>query len=221
MTIKEPTIVSDQSNFNYAITGPLSHGGTLSNIPEHFTITFACTPNKTTKSDVEVNIHLDNEIIIPIYFSKECDFITTDEEYFNIIYTIYWILLLLIFFFIIAILFYYIKTNNYSFGDVIKIFIEKIVEFYDKIKVSFFLLFFCFLSFYSHLFIKSFILKEKINNYREKKTNRRNMDSLYYEENDLVNVSIKSQTLDQEKNDYNNINDNYKAKNETSSYGGL
>ena len=50
------------------------------------------------------------------------------------------------------------------------------------------------------------------------------MDSLYYEENDLVNVSIKTQTLDQEKNDLinnNNNSNNYRAKNETSSYGGL
>jgi len=135
LNIKEPTIVSDQSNFNYAITGPLGHGGILSNVPESFTITFACTPNKTTKSDVEVNIHFDNDQIIPIYFSKECDFATADEEYFNIIYTIYWILVFLIFFFIIAIIFYYIKTNNYSFGDIIKMFIEKITNFYDKVKV--------------------------------------------------------------------------------------
>ena len=40
------------------------------------------------------------------------------------------------------------------------------------------------------------------------------MENLY-EENDLVNVSIKTQTLDQEKNEH------YKPKPETSSYGGL
>ena len=135
MNIKEPTIVSDQSNFNYAVTGALAHGGTLSNVPESFTITFACTPNKLTKSDVEVNIHLDNDQIIPLYFAKECDFSTADEEYFSIIYTIYWILLFLIFFFIIAIIFYYIKSNNFTFGDFIKVVIEKITEFYTKVLV--------------------------------------------------------------------------------------
>ena len=48
-----------------------------------------------------------------------------------------------------------------------------------------------------------------------KKTTKPEMENLY-EENDLVNVSIKTQTLDQEKYDTN-----YKPKNETNSYGGL
>lgn len=144
MSIKEPTIVSDQSNFNYAITGPLGHGGVLSNVPENFTITFACTPNKLTKSDVEVNIHFENDQIIPIYFSKECDFATADEEYFNIIYTIYWILVFLIIFFIIAIIIYYIKNNNYSFDDIIKMTIEKIKYLFNAVKVKIFFLFYLF-----------------------------------------------------------------------------
>lgn len=55
-----------------------------------------------------------------------------------------------------------------------------------------------------------------INNCRGKKTSRPQMENLY-EENDLVNVSIKTQTLDQEKND----DINYKPKNEINSYGGL
>lgn len=133
--MKEPSIVSDQSNFNYALTGSLSHGGTITNVPENVTITFACTPNKTSKSDVEVNFHFNNDEMIPLFFSKECDFATADEDYFNIIYTIYWILLFLIFFFIISIIYYYIKTNNYTVTEVIALVLDKVYELYHKIKV--------------------------------------------------------------------------------------
>lgn len=134
--MKEPILVTDQSNFNYALTGSLSHGGTINNVPEVVTMTFACTPNKISKSDVEINFQFINDESIPLYFSKECDFATTDEEYFNIIYTIYWILLFLIFFFIISIIYYYIKTNNYTVSEVIAIVLDKINEKYHKIKVK-------------------------------------------------------------------------------------
>jgi len=133
--MKEPTLVTDQSSFNYALTGPLSHGGPVTNVPENLTITFACTPNKTSKSDIEFNFQFINNEVIPFYFSKECDFVTADEDYFNIIYTIYWILLFLIFFFIISIVYYYIKTNNYTVAEVIAIVLDKIIEFYNKVKV--------------------------------------------------------------------------------------
>lgn len=114
----------------------MAHGGLLSNVPENFTITFACTPNKITKSDVQVNVQFENEQIIPLYFSKECNFETADEEYFNLIYTIYWILLFLISFFIIAIIFYYIKANNFTFEEIMRLVIDKITDFYYKIKVK-------------------------------------------------------------------------------------
>ena len=133
--MKEPTLVTDQSNFNYAVTGPLSHGGTVTNVPESLTITFACTPNKTSKSDIEINLQFNNDEIIPLYFSKECDFATADEEYFNFIYTIYWILLFLILFFIISIIYYYIKTNNLTVTETVAIVLDKVYEVYYKIKV--------------------------------------------------------------------------------------
>jgi len=139
--MKQPTIVSDQSNFNYALTGPLSHGGTVTNVPENLTITFACTPNKISKSDVEINFQFINDEMIPLYFSKECNFVTADEEYFNIIYTIYWILLFLIFFFIISIIYYYIKTNNYTVTEVIALVLDKVYELYYKVKVRLLILY--------------------------------------------------------------------------------
>lgn len=134
--MKEPILVTDQSNFNYAVTGALSHGGTVTNVPESLSITFACTPNKTSKSDVQINFQFANDEMIPLYFSKECDFATADEEYFNIIYTIYWILLFLIFFFIVCIVYYYIKTNNYTVLEVISIVLDKVYELYCKVKVK-------------------------------------------------------------------------------------
>jgi hypothetical protein len=131
----EPTLVTDQSNFNYALTGPLSHGGTVTNIPENLTITFACIPNKLSKSDIELNLHFSNEENIPLYFTKECDFATIDEEYFNVIYTIYWILLILISVFIIAITYYYIKTQNYTILEVLEMAFSKIKDIFQKAKV--------------------------------------------------------------------------------------
>lgn len=57
-----------------------------------------------------------------------------------------------------------------------------------------------------------------INNFRGNKSNNRPYHSEnLYEENDLVNVSIKTQTLDQEKNELNSK----KPKNEMNSYGGI
>jgi len=134
--MKEPTLITDQSNFNYALTGPLSHGGTVTNVPENLSITFACTPNKTSKSDIEINLHFTNDEIIPLYFTKECDYATVDEEYFNIIYTIYWILLFLIFFLVISIIYYYVKTHNYTITEFIAMILEKISEYYQKAKVN-------------------------------------------------------------------------------------
>ena len=109
----------------------------MNNVPEHLTITFACTPDKVSKSDVEINFQFDNQEKISLYFSKECDFIPTDEHYFNVIYTVYWILLILIGFLIVSIIYYYIKTNNYTFYELIINGFVRLSDLFQKIKVNF------------------------------------------------------------------------------------
>lgn len=92
-------------------------------------------PNKTSKSDVEINFHFENQEIIPLYFTKECDFNSSYESFFDIIYTIYWVILFLLMFSVTYLIYYYIKSNNYSIMDFVAIVINSFWNIVERIKV--------------------------------------------------------------------------------------
>jgi hypothetical protein len=184
----EPHISYDVNAFQAAITGELSKGGILGNTPQSFTITFACIPFKYTKSDVEVTLKFQNNDVISLYFQKECETLGEIKE-FDILYTIYWILLLLIMFFAIVSTYYYIEKNK----DVI---IEGLRNYWARFRV----------------WIRQF--------FRKSRSEEENLTALkteeLYDENDLVDVKIKTDSTQKiNKNTNNNFNSF------TTDYGGI
>ena len=110
--MKEPLIVYDENLLNVALTGSYSKGGIVSNDTDILTLTFACTSFKQGKNDFEVSFSFENNNMINLYFSKECDTIGEVQEYFNFFYTIYYLLLMILFGFVITVLYYYFKRND-------------------------------------------------------------------------------------------------------------
>lgn len=182
----EPHISYDANAFQAAVTGELSKGGILANTPQSFTITFACIPFKYTKSDLEVVLKFQNNDVVSLYMQKECETVGDIRE-FDILYTIYWILLLLILFFAVVSSYYYIEKNKEAIKDGL-----------------------------NNLWIK---FKNWLNNFTNKPRNEEEkLHSLkeedFYEENDLVDIKIKT---DSTKNRTKNPNFN----SFTTDYGGI
>jgi hypothetical protein len=184
----EPHISYDVNAFQAAITGELSKGGILSNNPQSFTITFACIPFKYTKSDVEITMKFQNNDVVSLYFQKECETIGEIKE-FDILYTIYWILLLLILFFAIVSSYYYIEKNK----DII---IEVLRDYWARFRV----------------WIKQFTRKSRL---EEENLTATKLDE-FYEENDLVDVKIKTDSTHKINSNKNNNFNSF-----STDYGGI
>jgi hypothetical protein len=116
--MKEPLIVYDENLLNVVVTGAYSKGGIVSNNTDILTFTFACTSFKQGKNDFEISLSFENNNMINLYFSKECDTIGEVQEYFNFFYTMYYILLMILFGFVITVLYYYFKRNDISGLDI-------------------------------------------------------------------------------------------------------
>jgi hypothetical protein len=166
--MKPPVVVYDENLLNVVVTGPLIKGGLLTNSPEMFTITFACTSFKQNINDFEVSFQFDNHDMINMYFSKECNTIGEVQEYFTFFYTIYYILLMIFFGFIITFIYYYFKSNNLTLLDLFEQIRNKLIALYQYI-VS------------------------KIQN-KPYKHNELTRESLY-EEHDLVDVNIRTERI--------------------------
>jgi hypothetical protein len=167
--MKQPIIVYDENLLNVVITGPLSKGGLLSITPEIFTITFACTTFKQNINDFELSLQFDNNDIINMYFSKECNTIGEVQEYFTFFYTLYYILLMIFFGFIFTFIYYYFKSNNLTLLDFFEQIKNKIVSLY-------------------------IYMKSKFNKQNYKDEEHQTRESLY-DEHDLVDVNIRTERV--------------------------
>lgn len=121
--MRDPTIVYNEQELTTIFRGQLAKGGNLTSSPQSFSIIFACAPINKSSSDVQITLHFDDHSYINLFFNKECNTIEGIQEYFTILYIIYWILIVLIITFMVALFFYYLKKNELS-----------IIEFYDKIR---------------------------------------------------------------------------------------
>jgi hypothetical protein len=116
--MREPTVSNNENLVTVVTTGTLSKGGIITSSPDVLIFSFACTSFKESKTDFEVNLTFQNNDVVNLYFSKECDTTADVQEYFSFFYTIYYILLLVFFGFVITILYYYFRSNEITAFDI-------------------------------------------------------------------------------------------------------
>lgn len=118
------------------LSGPLNKGDVLTSTPSRLTLTMVCAPLAQSTSDIEVTLALSNNDVVSLFFSKICDGTEEAKDFFNIIYTIYWILLMLILALFGAVLYYYIKKNHLSMQDMYYKSTSYIRGFFDKVIIT-------------------------------------------------------------------------------------
>jgi hypothetical protein len=121
LRLKEPTYTANESDINMLVSGDLSKGGTIGNSLQTIVMNLACQPFKKSKTDIGINLHFETSNSISLFFSKECDTVEEIQEYFSVLYAIYWTLLLLLVAFVVIILYFYLKKNEIT-----------LFELYDK-----------------------------------------------------------------------------------------
>ena len=188
--MKGPLVLYDSNAFQAVVTGPLSKGGILTSSPQLFTVTFACVPFKYTKSDVEVTLSFQDNDMVSLYFQKECQTVGEVKE-FNLLHTIYWIFIIIILTFVAVTSYFYIEKNK-----------DNIVEFLNRMWTK---------------------IKRMANHYANKgrsgeEEHLKSEDC--YEENDLVDIKIKTETKAFGKGN-TNVKANVKYNNFTTDYGGI
>jgi hypothetical protein len=115
-TLKKPSYMANESDLAVFLSGELAGGGKLTSTPGVLELTFACQPFKKSKTDIAIELGFNNTMF-SLFLAKECDTVEEIEEYFTILYAIYWILLFLIFAFIFVVIYFYLKNNDISLYD--------------------------------------------------------------------------------------------------------
>lgn len=167
------------------VTGTLQKGGIISNDPTPIHIKLECALLKQSTTDVELFLEFENNDIISVFFKKECLNVGVAQDYFNVFYTLYWIFLTLISCFIIYSVVQYMKRNDITLHDL-----------YLKATTQY----------------KRWLKQNK----KEKQEDEMlaNTSVNLYEENDLVDVKIKTDTKSINKTEM-------KFANFSSDYGGI
>ena len=197
--MKEPQLSYDANAFQSVLSGELSKGGILTNHPQVFTITFACTPLKYTKSDIELILNFQNNDSVTLYFQKECETVGDLEE-FDMLYTIYWIILILMLIFLGVVIYYYFERNGITLEELYKSAIIELKIWYGKAKFKF---------------------NQKFGeNSNQGILNNNNKNENIYEENDLVDITIKTDNKNFDSQNKENST-NVKYNNFTTDYGGI
>ena len=127
-----------------------------------------CPTLKYSKSDMELTLNFQDNDSVSIFFSKECDSVGDINE-FDILYTIYWILLSVFFILLIVVIYHYIKRNNL---DVL----ELLYSWYEKCKNT----------------INDLI--NKFYNKEDKGVHLKLKEENFYEESEIVDIKIKTDT---------------------------
>lgn len=134
LTLQPPSLTYDQ-NILQAIAGDqLKSGGQIDHTPKPLSFIFACQQNQKAISDVQALLTFANQEVISLSFKKECHTADAIEEYFNVLYAIYWGFLIVIFVFLFSIIYYYMKKNSYSIGDLYEKIIEEVKIGVNRIK---------------------------------------------------------------------------------------
>jgi len=136
LILKTPLVKLDEFNLQGVLFGDLKEGGEVGNEPKAIDVRFICVPFRKTENDVQILLEFNNYDTIDLYFKKICDNYGEIQEYFDILYVIYWILLILIIIFLIAIFFYYMKKNEITCMDIYQKTVESIQSFFSSKKKS-------------------------------------------------------------------------------------
>jgi hypothetical protein len=112
--MREPKLVYDYNSVTPVILGSLDRGGIISNTPTKIEIFFGCVVLKYSVTDFELTLEFENNDIVELFFKKECENVGPAQEYFNFFYTIYYILLILILLLFIGAVYFYLKKNDIS-----------------------------------------------------------------------------------------------------------
>lgn len=185
LIMREPTIIYDTNSFKALFSGQLNKGGILNNTPQTLEIDFSCTALKQSMTDFELTFVFANNEMINLYISKECNTAGEAQQYFNILYTVYWIFLLLITIFCVSVIYYYVRRNEVS-----------LYAFYYKTFDQ----------------LSKWITKGKYQAPEQMRLNNTNINEQHdtsYEECDLVDVKIKTEMkeINPDKNFKNFTND--------------
>ena len=85
-----PQIIYDESEISPLFTSTLKAGGRIGNEPLLLETHLACLPFRKSVTDMQIILEFDNFDIVRLFVSKECDTLEEIQEYFNILYVIYW-----------------------------------------------------------------------------------------------------------------------------------
>jgi hypothetical protein len=122
----KPQIVYDTNEMEPFFFSTLKEGGRVGNEAALLEVHLICLPYKKKVNDLSIILTFNEFDSVRLLISKECDTLGEIQEYFTILYVIYWILLILIVVFLFAILLYYMKKNEITFNDIMEKSIETI-----------------------------------------------------------------------------------------------
>lgn len=88
--MKTPKVIYDEQNIQPIFAGALKSGGTIENEPLVLELVFICQPFQKVKTDLELLMEFEKYDKVKLVMSKECDTIGEIQEYFDILYVIYW-----------------------------------------------------------------------------------------------------------------------------------
>lgn len=128
ITMNNPKITFDENLMDIVTASELKSGGEISAIPKKLTILFACKEHQKGKSQISVTLTFTNHDVLSFSFFKECDTISAIENYFSVIYFLYWLLLITIFSFIIVLTIFYLKRENISATELSKRILDGIIS---------------------------------------------------------------------------------------------
>lgn len=188
LKMKEPVLIFNEQDYTTFVKGDLVKGGALKTTPQSYTVSFGCHAFKKSTTDLELELEFVNNQSLKLFFAKECDTIEEIQEYFNILYVIYWILLILIVVFLAIVILYYLKRNEITYPLLLEKIKETLINAYHSAKLK-----------YDN--IKNKMIDKYESKYgqisKKRKMDYSNMESKLYEESDLNETKI---IIDKDKN---------------------
>lgn len=130
--LRRPELTFDVNSLEAALSGSLASGAVLGTEAEPLVMAIECKPLRQTKTDIMMTLRFENNDIINLFFEKHCNSVGEAPEYFNFLYTVYWIFLFLIMIFLLTAGYYYLKRNDLSIVDSYLSLINFIVRKYDS-----------------------------------------------------------------------------------------
>ena len=85
-----PKIIYDETEISAIFFSQLKEGGRIGNEPLVLETRFICLPYRKKVTDLQLILDFDNYDSVRLFISKDCDTLDEIQEYFTILYVIYW-----------------------------------------------------------------------------------------------------------------------------------